>query len=199
MRALPERVSKTACQKSYARIRDASLLPSCRRSHTTIGLHVSGSAGAIAPLHSAATLFGCWIASPKQEPAHQRFALPSLVPITSRPAGCRHRRSSICLRKRPPQRPSGVSGRRPATRISSGRVFRDVLGWRHLASAALAHAARRRFLGEMPERVGKARVPGRRASDDGIRPTSGILGLMGGGAKVAAVLPSVTETPQRRV
>ena len=63
MRALPERVSKTACQKSYARIRDASLLPSCRRSHATIGLHVSGSAGAIAPLHSAATLFGCWIAA----------------------------------------------------------------------------------------------------------------------------------------
>ena len=50
----------------------------------------------------------------------------------------------------------------------------------------------------MPKRVRKGAFPAVGRAVTGSVPLQGILGLMGGGAKVAAVLPTVTETPQRR-
>jgi hypothetical protein len=51
----------------------------------------------------------------------------------------------------------------------------------------------------MPKRVRKGAFPAVGRAVTGSVPLQGILGLMGGGAKVAAVLAIVTERPQRRV
>jgi hypothetical protein len=51
----------------------------------------------------------------------------------------------------------------------------------------------------MPKRVRKGAFSAVGRAVTGSVPLQGILGLMVGGANVAAVLPSVTETPQRRV